>query len=678
MAFNPTLKHLTTRLDGGVIWAASTEYLADNIVIFQNASYRCLVNHTSSASFTTDLNSNRWAKLNNEINYILNGNALVDTSGWSTYADAAGTQPVDGAGGSPNVTFTRSTTTPLRGIADFNFAKDAANRQGQGVATDFVIDLADQAKVLTVSFDYEVLSGTYVDSDLTVYLIADPTGTPVVIQPAGYVVQAATVGTKMRQIATFQTQASGQSYRLCLHVASTSASAYTLAVDNVVVGPQVVQYGAPVTDWVDFPSVTAGTLITGSTSNPTYGTVAVNEAKYRRVGDSWEIRWDYRQNAAGSSGSGTYYFNLPAGVTIDLNKVGGENGTAQAIVGVGRLLINVSVYDFTVHVDNANRFYLDVQDAVATGIGWNSSFGGFNSTALRVTFQALVPIAGLSSTVQMSQDTDTRVVSFVGNAGSGQVLTANTTNVSVTSVKDSHGSWSGSSYLVPVSGDYVVSGGVSTGVIQTIEVYRNGVLIPSASWSTARSANDTSGGSITVPNCVAGQILSIRSTVSGTVNQAYISISRLSGPSAIAASESVNAIYNTNAGQSVAAALTTILYGIKIKDSHNAYSTGTGIYTVPVSGVYRVTASAYIITNTSVTQFFQVRAIQAGSVARTVVMGSVSSQNTTSNSYVPSGSTDLNCLAGDTIKIDFFNGTAAGNLQTDPAYNFMNICRVGN
>ena len=194
MAFNPTLRHLTTRLDGGVVWAASTEYLADNIVIYLDASYRCLVNHTSGSSFVTDLLANRWVKLSaSVINYIANSSALVDTSGYSTYADAAGAAPVDGTGGSPSVTFTRSTTTPLRGIADFNFTKDAANRQGQGVATDITIDLADRAKVLTVTFDYEVLSGTYADGDLTVYLIADPSGKLVVNQQAGNTVESGTV-----------------------------------------------------------------------------------------------------------------------------------------------------------------------------------------------------------------------------------------------------------------------------------------------------------------------------------------------------------------------------------------------------------------------------------------------------------------------------------------------------
>ena len=110
------------------------------------------------------------------INYITNSGAQANTTGWATYADAAGAVPVDGTGGSPNVTWTRSTTTPLRGIAEFNFVKDAANRQGQGVSSAFTIDLADRAKIMQISFDYDVVSGTYsggtssTNSDLIVYI----------------------------------------------------------------------------------------------------------------------------------------------------------------------------------------------------------------------------------------------------------------------------------------------------------------------------------------------------------------------------------------------------------------------------------------------------------------------------------------------------------------------------
>ena len=98
-----------------------------------------------------------------------------------------------------------------------------------------------------MSFDYAVASGTYATSDLTVYLY-DVTNSQV-IQPSGYQIQAASTGLGMQQKATFQTPSNSTSYRLILHVASPSASAYTVKFDNFNVGPQVISQGTPVTDW---------------------------------------------------------------------------------------------------------------------------------------------------------------------------------------------------------------------------------------------------------------------------------------------------------------------------------------------------------------------------------------------------------------------------------------------
>lgn len=170
------------------------------------------------------------------INYIANPDAETGVVGYATYADAAGTSPVDGTGGSPNISWTRSTTTPLRGVADFNLVKDAANRQGQGVNYNFAIASADKGKILSISFDNEVVSGTYLDGDLSVWIYDVTNG--VMIQPIGSAIPSV-VGTSAYK-ATFQTSGTSTSYRLILHVTSTSASAYTMAFDNIVVGPQSV------------------------------------------------------------------------------------------------------------------------------------------------------------------------------------------------------------------------------------------------------------------------------------------------------------------------------------------------------------------------------------------------------------------------------------------------------
>jgi hypothetical protein len=162
-------------------------------------------------------------------NYITNPDAEIDTTGWATYADAAGAVPVDGTGGSPNITWTRSTSSPRRGTASFLLTKDAANRQGQGVSFAFSIDPVCTYRSQMVRVHLFVASGTYTDGDITAH-IYDVNGVAIKASASSYL-------TANGYTIQFQFVATNPNYRLCLHVATTSASAYTVQVDDVYVGP---------------------------------------------------------------------------------------------------------------------------------------------------------------------------------------------------------------------------------------------------------------------------------------------------------------------------------------------------------------------------------------------------------------------------------------------------------
>jgi hypothetical protein len=221
------------------------------------------------------------------INYISNPDAETDTTGYATYADAAGTSPVDGTGGSPNSTWTRSTSSPLRDDASFVFTHNSgASRKGEGVSYDFSISAADKAKVLQISFDYIVGSGTFVagtsstDSDVTVW-IYDVTNSTL-IQPSSYKLlsNSSTIASQFN--ATFQTASDSTSYRLIFHVGSTSSSAFTLKFDNIKVSPSTYVYGTPITDWQAVTPTFTG-----------LGTVTAIEVYSRRNGDSLEIAGNF-------------------------------------------------------------------------------------------------------------------------------------------------------------------------------------------------------------------------------------------------------------------------------------------------------------------------------------------------------------------------------------------------
>jgi hypothetical protein len=208
-------------------------------------------------------------------NYILNPSAEHVVTGATAYADAAADSPADGTGGAPNSTITRSTTTPLRGAASFLFTKSSgASRRGEGFSIDFDIDSADKAKVLQISFDYLIASGTYVDDAMTVWIYDRTNAT--VIQPAGCTIKNASVA--MKQIATFQTASNSTAYRLCFHVGVSTDSSNTIQFEDIFVGPQAVTNGAAVTDWVTYTPTITG-----------FGTATNVSFKSRRVGDSLEV-----------------------------------------------------------------------------------------------------------------------------------------------------------------------------------------------------------------------------------------------------------------------------------------------------------------------------------------------------------------------------------------------------
>ena len=240
-----------------------------------------------------------------EINYISNplfeetANAATP-SGWLTYADAAAATPVDGTGGSPTVTFTASTSSPIRGLVSAVFTKDAANRQGEGVAYAFTIPAVDKGKLVGINFDITP-AGSYASSDMSVY-VYDVTNSAL-LTPAA-------VGIP-NNVGTFTTSfglTAGTSYRLILHVASTNASAYTLKVDNVSVGYKPTPQGAVVEEWKSY-TPTVSTI----TSNVTHS------GTYRRVGSSITCKITSvfsNTNTQGAFG-GALASALPAGLTVN-------------------------------------------------------------------------------------------------------------------------------------------------------------------------------------------------------------------------------------------------------------------------------------------------------------------------------------------------------------------------
>lgn len=584
------------------------------------------------------------------LNWITNYGAEVNSTGYNAYADTAQSTPVDGTGGSPNVTISRSTTTPLDGAADLNFVKDAANRQGQGFSYDFTIDRAYQGAIQQISFNYEVVSGTYASGDLTVW-VYDVTNAALLSQPSGNSIISTSVPSQQGQC-TFQTAINSTSYRLIFHVASTSASAYTLAFDNISVGPQVNANGGVDTDWVDF----SGTPTTQGFGSPTFSTV-----RWRREGPDllYQVRF-----TPGTVAASEAQFGLPAGLSVAT----GPNANSQL---VGECFQNsasagnpISVLatpgDTFVNFGNASA-------ASATKVTPGNGDTSFVSS-VACSFEARIPIAGWSPNTVLSTSANTRAVVFTGTQSS-EAITGSATNITFTSTKDTAAGWSTNIYTVRVPGDYFVGAAGTMSSNSGLAAYRNGSLY---SYIASIQATPNSGGGGTlVRDCAVGETLSIRGVQTNTFSAGTVSIFLLQSPQQIAASEDINARYFASA-TSISSSLATIVWTTRDFDSHNALS--SGVYTVPAPGKYQVNVSlavsgTFVLNNTSILQ------IQRNGTAVVDATRYIAAAITNEHIQI---SDIISCAANDTIRVQYSTQGTAPSIVSSNTKNFISIARVGN
>ena len=173
-------------------------------------------------------------------NLITAGDAEASVSSiFVPYADAASATPTDGTGGSPTVTTSLSSSSPLFGLQSFLLTKPASNVQGQGWAIPFNVAPSHQSGLCEVEFDTMVVSGTFSpgtsgsNGDVNVY-IYDVTNSTL-ITPRSIKISSASTTVVNRFKCMFKTSATGSSYRLILHQATTSTNAFVLKIDNVKV-----------------------------------------------------------------------------------------------------------------------------------------------------------------------------------------------------------------------------------------------------------------------------------------------------------------------------------------------------------------------------------------------------------------------------------------------------------
>lgn len=541
---------------------------------------------------TTAFVESEISRLGGGINYIADRDGSSIGS-WAAYADAAGTSPVDGTGGSPVSTFAVSTDSSIAGTTNFIFTKGAANRQGEGFSVPFSIDAGYQAKPLKITALYKIASGTFVDNDMSVWVYDVTNSTLIACTP-----QFIKNSTVVEQISCeFQAAYNSTSYRLIFHVGSTSASAYTLRFDSFSVSPTVFIAGASVSDFVQDTGFTYAGL----------GTVTTNNVWTRRVGDSLEIRGFV---TPGTPAASTFSIILPSTYRIDTAKLSSSHqrlGYIERLNSTASTFASVNYGPFPVFYDGSTNDRLFAASTSASSTTYTKTTGDniLSAPGNSASFVVTIPILGWGTSQILSSETDTRVVAATYYVSSTTLSVGSNSQINFdTKISDTHGAvttGSGWKFTAPIPGKYKISPTslYSSGTASRLTVYKNGSIVANFGvMGTAGGQVSYASGSI-ILDLVANDYVDCRvtnaTTVAGSASTPYdtfISIERLSGPAQVAASEKVFLQYTNNGGTSITAGVTNLDFTTKVVDSHGAWN-GT-VFTAPRAGFYQVNGSTLL------------------------------------------------------------------------------------
>jgi hypothetical protein len=619
------------------------------------------------------------------INHISNSQLEDDVSDYNTYADAAGEAPVDGTGGVANITFTHTTTASevLRDSGSGKLAKDAVNRQGQGVSIDFTTSNADKYSIQRITFDYST-SANFADGDIRVY-IYDVTNTTVIELTQR---DLAAVANNGQYVGEFQATDS-TSYRLIYHIASVNSTAYDVFIDNVQVGPRELARGPMVTDWIDFTP-------TGSFTNTIY------TGKYRRVGNMAEIR--YHLLLTGTPGASNLNLDLPSGLTMDTSIL--LDTTSFGVLGRG------ATYDNSAGFYNlAHAYYIDSNtisvinhkaDLTYAYQAQTSTSAPYSFTTNDEVFMELkVPIEGWASNVTMSSDFGNRVIDLQARKNTGSQSSSGsfqTVGSWSTPDIDNTSSFNVSTgvFTCPEKGTYNVDAVLTlvasgSGSLRTIQIRKQGSSTIDKR-GTIVSSNASLAASLIVHgdfDCEKGDTIEIQvyqdsgGSLNYTADSSYnhISIHKIQSPQTLAGGEKVIAKYLSDSGQSIPnSSSTRIDFEDKEIDTHNAVTTGgSWVFTAPIEGTYSLDVRIEYANSNNWTlgEVANLELYKNGSNYERIAFHG---KDVTSGNFLMSvqGSTIVQLNKGETIHIQSYQASGAAlSLSTaTPILNVINIKKI--
>jgi hypothetical protein len=609
------------------------------------------------------------------------------TTGWSlghiptiTNGLPASNSPTFGSGASGNLSISAITSSQLAGIGSLGYVSSAATTVGDMVASSaYTVDAEDEAKVLTVRFYYINHSGTIAatggSGNSFAWAVWDATNS-VWLPTAGQfcITQTTTAG---YCTGTVQTGVSTASVRLVVYNATATSGAATMYFDDFYLGPQTSTLGPVLEDW----STTKYSLVFA----PSFGTPGTTLYRCRREGDSLHCIGYF---TLGTPSGLVAYIGLPTGLTLDFaNKFGGSPGTNiqrmgewNAMGATTQGLYNVSGGAGAMFSDGStnNELFMSYQTGTTAQQYVQNNGNNIQNTGGLVWFEFTAPVTGWSSSVVMSQDTDTRVIGAHLFLTSNVTPSANTPVIFDTVDFDTAGAYSTSTglYKIPVTGKYSIQVTAQVSGTASLYVQKNGT--GNAAYLVTGTSGNVIGGSV-ILSFNAGDTFSINvdsgsNTIDGGV-VSNLSVQRISGPAVVAATESVSAHYHASAS-TITSSLGLVTFSTKDTDTHNAYA--SGLYTCPVTGHYAVSAGLYMTAATvAVSSVYEIAIYLAGAIY-TANQDYLNTGTTEKPATISISDASVYCLAGQTISIEASNNGTTPSISSSNNFNYFSVARTGN
>jgi hypothetical protein len=602
---------------------------------------------------------------------------------WAAYADSGAT-PTDGTGGSPAVGMTITKVSEFATSPAFVLNKPASNVQGQGWSGVFRIGADERTRVIDLSFDF-LTSANYANNDVTVW-IYDLTNNQL-IQPSTFQLSRSASATQQSSFfrGQFQANATGTLYRLIFHVATTSASSYTIKVRNLKVRRQSQN---------PTPQLTVGATVkratTGQTITSTLSKVQMNAIVSDNNGNYDLTNFRFVVPVAGRYRfGGVLNFANAAGLTnteVRLRKNGvadirTSNALASATAGSANAFVfedNAVAGDFYELWSAANTTVTLFSDATVFG-GSNWDVSMITASGFAVAEQARVVgakyskagVQNINSSTITAIDFETRVYDTHSavTTGAGWIFTAPVSGLYEVFAQLLYGA---ANWGAGTAAELLVFiNGADTERIGRVQVSATGVLDLSVSGQSTYRLN--AGDTISV------RAFHSRGAVTPTSTSAlynYCTVKRIAGPEAIGAGEvvSVNAV-KTSGAHTATGNWQIVTSWTKQSDTHNAFDASSGVFTVPVSGVYMVSGTVGYVTNNTGTRGAEIRK-NSGSIIEyeAIIAANPLGIFDAATPFCKS----IRCNAGDNLDIRGFQNTG-GNLNhsINSGYTTLSIVKVG-